>query len=137
MLKNNMEAVSRYFDFEKDYAMMAAWWESHGSLPMRREHLSPTGILIEVDSAPVSIGFLYRTDSKICVFEWVVCDPDASKEARDLALNTLISEVIDHCKRGGFNLIYTSIGIPKYISRLKEQGFTPTATGQVHMFKEV
>ena len=131
----NSRILARLFDKNTDYQMISKWWELHGSFVPHEEHLPNTGFVIEFNKLPVCAGFLYRTDSKICVFEFVVSDPEATKEVKNVCLNELITQVTAWSKENKFSLIYTSIAIPRYISRLIEQGFIKADTGQTHMFK--
>lgn len=124
----------RVFDFDKDYGILQQWWTAHGSNPPRPEHLSSTGLIVEVGGKPVCSGFLYNTDSKICVFEFVVCDPKASKDDRNVALPELIENIKQIAATRGYTLIYTSIYIKRYIERLKNAGFIVTNQNQTHLF---
>jgi hypothetical protein len=128
--------VARLFDFKKDYAIIKDWWISHGSFPPKPEHLSTTGIVVEADK-PVCAGWLYHTDSKICIFEFVVSDPKACKELRNDALNLLIEEAKRLSSERQYKLIYSSVKGVKYINRLKEAGFIEVDTDQTHCFFEV
>lgn len=127
----------RTFDFGKDYATICAWWDAHGSLCMKPEHLSQNGIIVEIESIPACVGFLYKTDSRLCAFEFVVSDPTLAKNIRDKALNFLILAAKEWTKINGFSLIYTSTSNQKYLSRLKAAGFIETDKGQTHSFFEV
>jgi hypothetical protein len=131
------DLTMRLFNFDRDYGIIKAWWELHGSSVPKREHLPTTGIVIEVSGKPVSAGFLYRTDSRICVFEFVVVDPEASREDRDIALDLLIEAAMYWAKQEGYTLIYNSSGIQRFIARLEGKGFIKADTGQTHMFREV
>jgi len=128
---------ARKFDLSSDYDILFKWWRAHGSFPPKPEHLSPNGIVVEVDGIPVAAGFLYRTDSKICVFEFVVSDPEASKVNRHNALKTLIKIIQEVAKDLGYTLIYTSINIEAYIRKLKDAGFIEADRNQVHMFYKI
>lgn len=127
--------VVRGFDLDKDYDIVRQWWINHGSYPPKPEHLSSTGIIIEADK-PVCAGWLYQTDSKICVFEFVISDPLAGKEIRDAALMLLI-ETIKQIASEKYSLIYTSVRGQKYISRLINSGFVEVDKDQTHCFCEV
>jgi len=125
--------VTRGFEFETDYAIISAWWEQHGSFAPRPQHLSSTGLIIEAD-IPLCAGWLYNTDSKICVFEFVVCNPNADKSLRDAALTLLIEEIKALSSQRGYELIYSSVKGERYINRLEAAGFIITDSGQTHCF---
>ena len=82
-------------------------------------------------------GFLYKTDSKICVFEFVISDPAAHKDIRNVCIDILIRKAVEWTEKNGFNLIYTSTSIIRYTNRLKEQGFIEADNNQTHMFKVI
>ena len=124
----------RRFDYSKDYAIISRWWEEHGSCVPSPEYLSPNGLIIEISGNPVAAGFLYKTDSAICVFEWVIVNPKADKKQRNQALYYLIETAQKWAARTGFKMIYTSVKGPKFVERLKEKGFIETDTGQSHLF---
>ena len=127
----------RAFNPDNDYEMLREWWVKHGSYPPKVQQLSKTGVIVEVSEEPVCCGFLYKTDSKIVVFEFVVSNPATKKTKRDVGLKHLIQYSKLWTQRNDFELIYTSVGSKKYISRLEEGGFTKIDTGQTHMFHEV
>lgn len=121
------------------YAIVEKWWNSHGSYPPKPEYL-PDNIndwlfVVENDTRAAA-GFMYQSNSKICIFEFVVCNPALDKETRDKALDKLIKLSIDWKEKNNYGLIYSSIGINKYIKRLEDNGFVKVDTGQTHMFYE-
>lgn len=132
-----MSLSRKNFSLLTDYAIIEGWWNAQGSYPPKPEQLPSTGFIVEESGTPVCAGFLYRTDSSICVFEFVVSNPEATKEQRDTALSYLIESAKEWAESEGFNLIYTSVGIPKYVSRLKYSGFVEADREQTHLFYEV
>lgn len=123
----------RKFDLLKDYVTLQKWWNEYGSFAPIPDHLPPTGVIVEIEEKPVCAGFLYNTDAKICVMEFLICDPQINKENRDLGLNRLIEVLRDLAISRGYTAIYSSTGIPKFIGRLKEQGFVEADKNQTHM----
>lgn len=130
------QLVVRPFDFSRDYDTISQWWEEHNSFAPKPEHLSTTGIIVEAD-IPLCAGWLYKTDSKICVFEFVVSNPKADKEIRDASLELLIESIKKISKEQGYKLIYSSVKGLRYIMRLQQQGFVVVDEHQTHCFCEV
>lgn len=128
---------ARSFDLSTDYDIISGWWGQHGSFAPKPEHLSPTGIMVSVDEDPVCAGFLYNTDSKICVFEFVVSNPKSPKKDRNAALEHLIDMIKLIAKDRGYSLIYTSINIQAYIKKLTNAGFLEADKNQTHLFCEL
>ena len=123
---------ARLFDFNKDYDMIQEWWSHHKSFAPKPQHL-----VVEVEREPVCAGWVYRTDSTICVFEFVICDPLKDKETRNQALSKLIQTVKLWAKEQGFGLIYSSIGISSYIKRLVDEDFVIADKHQTHVFYKI
>ena len=135
-IKNESYNV-RGFNLEQDYDMLYKWWRLHNSFPPKRDQLSDCGLIVERENNPICAGFLYSTDSSICVFEFVVCDPTIDKEIRDKALTKLIEEAQKWAAESLYSLIYTSVRGLKYINRLKNAGFIEVDKEMTHMFYEV
>lgn len=120
----------------KDYPIVESWWEKHGAFPLSLEYYSKTGIIVE-GTVPLCAGWLYDTDSAICVFEFVVCNPDAPREERNKGLNELIKHIIKLAQKRNYKLIYSSVKGEKYIKRLMEQGFVEVDKEQTHCFYKI
>lgn len=129
--------LTRRFDFCKDYDIIWQWWNVQGSYPPKPEHLSSTGLITEADSKPVCAGWLYKTDSKICVFEFVVSNPAASKDERNAAIPYLIEIAKELAAEWGYTLIYSSVSNPRFIKRLQDANFIVADTNQTHCFCEL
>jgi len=134
--RHSMVTRSRFI-IDEHYAMLQGWWKGHGSFAPKIEHLPETGILVNIDGKPVTAGFLYKTDSKICIFEFMVSDPEATREKRDKALEFLIESVKEWSSKSGYTMIYTSTGIGRFVKRLKDNGFVVVDRDQTHCFYEV
>lgn len=119
-----------------DYDVINEWWQEHGSFAPDKHHLPKNGIIV-YDVENIAAGFLYNTDSSICVFEFVICNPNVSKEKRDEGLDLLIKGAIEWAENNEYSLIYTSIGIQKYIQRLKDNDFIEADNNQTHMFRGI
>lgn len=124
----------RKFDFTTDYDIISKWWTEHGSYAPMLEHLPPTGIMVEIEDVPACAGFLYNTDAKICVIEFIVCNPQLDKQRRDETLNRLVIVLRDLAIEYGYTAIYNSTGIPKLVGRLKSAGFVEADKNQTHLF---
>lgn len=118
-----MEFKVRPFDPDKDYIMLCYWWRSYGWPEMPIDHLPENGFICEVDNKPIASGFVYKTDSKICWFEWVLADKQSDRETRAKAIAILIESVQNWTKEQGFKTIFTSVEHSGLIDKLKKQGF--------------
>lgn len=125
MATNNIKHIlnTRYFDIKKDYDILCAWYEKYDQVPLRTEQYPPTGLVVEVDTAPVCSGFLWRTDSVIGVFSMPIVDRDAEKEQRNLALNHLIESIKVQAKAIGIKWIFCPVNSKSFLKRLRDLGF--------------
>ena len=135
-IKYNMVSA-RPIDMSMDYATLCMWWSKYGSRSPRPQHYSKTGFMVEVEGQQICAGFLYRTDATICLFEFMVCNPDASKDKRKIALEYLIETIKEKAKELGYDLIYISIASKPFIKKLENAGFITLERNQVHMLCEV
>ena len=126
--------VRRPFNFLNDYDIVGQWWEKHGSLIPQSRYLPKDGIVIEIDGEMAAAGFMYRTDSVICIFEWFVVNPDLEKEDRDKALDYLVESAIEWKDVNNYEVIYTSTNVGKFIKRLQGNGFLKVEDGNSHLF---
>ncbi len=126
--------VRARFDFNEHYDIVGSWWKKHKSLIPQREYLPENGLIVFVDDKPVCSGFMYKTDSVICILAWVVCNPDAGKKERDLGLTYLIQSFKEWSIKAGFKIIHSSVGGEKYLQRLENEGFIRTDKMKTHMF---
>lgn len=129
--------VIKVFESETDYEDLNSWWQKHGSCAPALRFLPKTGFVVLVDGVKACAGFLYKTDSKLCVFEFVVCNPDVEKEPRGEALDMLIRAAQHWAKSNNFEYIYTCANIARYKARLVDNRFVPADGGQQHFLYEV
>ena len=107
---------------KSDYSTVCEWWAAHKWPVIAYELLPSTGLIVEDRCA----GFIYKTDSGFCLFEWVVSNPNTNKEERSEALDTLINEGIKLSKEMGFKVIFTCVSHPKLIERYKKHEYQVT-----------
>lgn len=131
------ELVIRFFDSELDYAEYNRWWMLYGSRAPQLKFLSENGFVVSSNGVRAAIGFVYQTDSKMCVYEFVVCNPEVSKLERSEALDMLIRAAKQWAKANGYEFIYTCANIGRYKKRLLDSGFVEGDGGQQHFLYEV
>lgn len=122
----------RFFE-PTDYEMIASWWKAHEWQPIPLNFLPKIGIIVNEQAA----GFIYSTDSKICLLEWIVVDPCAEKLARREALDFLFfqSEVI--AKELGFQAIFSSVSHQGLLDRYKKHNFKVTDKEMTNVLKVI
>lgn len=117
-----------------DYVILNGWWTKWKQSSPPEFCLPVTGIMIEVDGTPSACGFIYNTDSAMCLFDWPVSNPFINKDIRGHALDRLIDESQDWATEQGYKTMYTSKCSTKFIDRLEKKGFLRGSSNNVHMF---
>lgn len=110
-------------EFKKeDYSEIKNWWIAHKWQPIPVEFLPKTGYIIPNYCA----GFLYKTDSKIAIMEFIISNPLTDKDKRSVALDLLINSLCNKAKEDGFKSVFSSLVHPKLIDKYKKNQFFVT-----------
>ena len=122
---------------EVHYSILSYWWQAHGWTPPALDHL-PEGYVIESRGSPVAAGFVYRTGTRFCLFEWIVASPEAGLKERAQALDVLISAVRLLLKQAGIKSIFMSVKHDGLIAKLTDDhGFVKAESGMVNLVGRV
>lgn len=110
--------VRRYED--RDFAEVDSWFGAQrNGAHLDKGALPEIGFIV----SEVACGFLYKTDSNMCILETFVANPRAHKEVRDEAVHTVIRRLIALSKELGFKYVYGFSTSQSMIKRGLEHGF--------------
>ena len=112
---------------ESDYKTLEKWWKAWDWPPIEKDFLPENGtgglIVQAKDKTPIVAGFLYMTNSKAALLEWIVSDPNYREDDRDMAITCFIKTVEKIIKEWGYKYIF-SIGRTKaLIEKHKQLGY--------------
>lgn len=113
------------FVAEQHYSTISKWWERQKWPVVPLSHLSSTGIVISYDGKIAAAGWVYKTDSSVCLLEMIVADPDVKGEPRELVLSCLLDTAKLTAKSMGFNTIFMLTGNKSLMGRLETKEFIP------------
>ena len=92
---------------------MKSWWDQWPEWEAPAKDFLPDngtgGFIVESDNQPVVAGFVYFTNSKAALLEWVVSNPLYKESNRKEAIEYLISTCEAVLKEQGFKYVF-SIG---------------------------
>ena len=91
---------------EDDYSILAKWCKAWGYKTIPKAFLSSKGTIIEVEKAPAVMGWLFETDSKMCMIRWVISDKEIHKVDRHRAVDALLESFHADCEALGFKYIF-------------------------------
>lgn len=127
----------RKFDPEQDYADVVAWWTARKWPTIALDLLPKTGFIVEGYGVKICAGWLYKTDSKFALIEWIVSNPLPGHESRGEALDILMLRLVETAKRQDFKAIFSSIDNKRLIARYKKHGFTQTDGNMTSMIMRI
>lgn len=117
---------------------LSQWWTKQQWPEIDPAFLPDTGFIVSsLGHGPLAAGFVYKTNSKLWFFEWIVGDPDAPKQERSEALNQLINYVIKWSKSQGASALMTMTQHKGLISRLGDAGFAVTDEAMTHVVRRL
>lgn len=113
---------------EEDWPVLESWWNAWEEWVAPPRDFLPDngtgGFIVENNNVPVVAGFIYFTNSKGALLEYIVSSPDYRKKDRNKAIELLITAVEKVLKDKGYKYIF-SIGRNKnLIDKHKKLGWT-------------
>ena len=109
---------------EEDYNTLVEWWNEWPDWTAPSRDFLPNngtgGLLIKKGNIPVVAGFLYMTNSKAVLLEWIVSNPNYKESDRKDAIELLITAAETVCKDLGYGYMF-SIGRNKGLMETHEK----------------
>lgn len=75
-----------------------------------------------------AVGFLYQTDSSVCMIENIVAKPGLSREERSEAVDAVLNACLAEAKQRGFKLVIGYTQLEVMVKRTERLGFSPIGT---------
>lgn len=111
---------------ESDYETLEKWWKAWKWPPVEKEFLPDNGtggFVVEKNGTMIVAGFVYVTNSKAVLLEWIISNPEYREDDRDMAITCLISTVEKIIKGWGYKYIFTIGRTKALINKHKELGW--------------
>ncbi len=109
---------------DSDWETLTAWWNSWPDWVSPSKDFLPDngtgGLMIQKNNKPIVAGFLYFTNSKSVLLEWIISDPNYKEIDRQEAVELLIKTAEKVCKDAGKKYMF-SIGRNKNLIKLHEK----------------
>ena len=103
---------------EADYEALEKWWKAWDWPPIEKDFLPENGtgglMVQSKDGTPIVAGFLYMTNSKAVLLEWIISNPDYKDKNRKQAVEVLLNTIEEVCKKQGKKYMF-SIGRSKHL----------------------
>ena len=112
---------------KSDYKTLEEWWKAWDWPPIKKDFLPEDGeggLMVEAEDGTLIVaGFLYMTNSKAVLLEWIISNPEYREDDRDMAITCLISTVEKIIKGWGYKYIFTIGRTKALINKHKELGW--------------
>ena len=112
---------------EDDWETLQDWWSAWPEWQSPPRDFLPDngtgGIMVEKDDKPIVAGFMYLTNSKGVLLEYIVSDPEYRENDRDLALETLLITAEKFVKNIGCKFMFTVTQHDKLIKAHEKLGW--------------
>ena len=111
---------------ESDYQTLEKWWKAWNWPPVEKEFLPDNGtggFVVYKENVMIVAGFVYITNSKAVLLEWIISNPEYREDDRDMAITCLISTVEKIVKGWGYKYIFTIGRTKALIGKHKELGW--------------
>ncbi len=107
-----------------DLKIVKKWWEQWPDWTAPADDFLPeTGVVIEYDNKPVFVGFIYLTNAKVALIEWIVSDPNWKNKNRKKALELLITGCENVIKELGYKYGFSVCRYKNLIENHKKLGW--------------
>jgi hypothetical protein len=121
----------------EDYAPLTKWWKGHGWEPVPEAVLPKLGMIVDGDDGvALCAGWLYMDNSVgVCMFEWLVTDPEAKPLVTAKSVKTLVSFMADRALEMDYGVMLTTCRQPSLARMYQRCGFIKTDEGVTHLLR--
>ncbi len=113
---------------EEDYNTLKEWWDFWPDWEAPPRDLLPNngtgGVIVEKQGIPIVAGFLYTTNSKMVLLEWVISNPEYRESDRKDAIYILITACEKIIKDLGYTYAVTITRNQHLINKHKDLGWS-------------
>lgn len=106
---------------DEDYSTLVKWWDAWPEWQAPPKTFLPdTGFIVEKNNIGIVAGYVYMTNSKAALLEWIISNPEYRESDRKDAITLLIQAVERVLKDQGIKHVFT-IGRHKSLINLHKK----------------
>ena len=94
---------------ESDYETLVKWWEGWKWPALPKTFLPDTGFIVEKNKIGIVACYVYMTNSKAALLEWVISNPEYRESDRKDAIRLLIQATETVLKDQGIKHIFSFV----------------------------
>lgn len=125
---------------ESDWETMCSWWKWWRWPEMNRDLLPLDGLgglMVYKGDTPIVAGFLYLTNSKGALLDWIVSNPEYKEKDRQEAIKLLIDSCEQVAKINGYNIIFSFTRSKSLINIHEKLGYTIDSIPSYEISKKI
>ena len=96
---------------DSDWDTLCEWWDAWPEWVNPPKDFLPDngtgGLMVYKQNTSIAAGFIYYTNSKAALFEWVISNHKYREADRKQAIELLINAAEEVCKTNGVNYMFT------------------------------
>lgn len=127
----------RPFNMTFDYPEVTEWWKARGWTPIAPDLLPPTGYMACDNKHKYCAAWLYCTNSRFAMLEFMVSNPSAPAKAKRRAMDALLERIFQDAKVMGYRLVFTSLESQGLRKVYEKNGFKVADKGMTNLLKEI
>lgn len=125
---------------EEDYKTVCEWWKSWNWPVLPKSALPDNGkggFMVEKNGELIVCGFLYLTNSKWALLEWIVSNPKYRQADRKDAIELLVKNAEIVCKKIGVEFVFSIARHEGLIQTHKKLGWNVEEKPSYEMTKKI
>ena len=130
-MKFNLRSVSKE-DYED---VLVKWWKDWGWEPPPLDFLPETGLIISKGNVDICAGFLYLTNSKVALTEFVVSNKDYKESDRGEAIDFLLDCILELANQNGCKYAHVILKNKSLLQKYKRAGYIESDKNVIELIK--
>jgi hypothetical protein len=126
---------------DSDWDTLVEWWDAWPDWVAPAKDFLPEngtgGFIVEKKSEAIVAGFLYTTNSKAALLEWIVSNPEYKQDDKQDAIELLINGAENVFKKQGINYVFTIGRNKNLIKTHKKLGYTIDKNPSYEIIKKI
>ena len=119
------------------YDIISQWWKAHNWPVIPQDHLPKCGYIVYMQDTPIIAGFVYKTDSAFCLFEFIVANPEITGIKRSMAFDFLVEAVVEYSIEIGAKSLFISATNEGLMKKLQKNSFIKTDTNMTNFIRRL
>ncbi|MBH21734.1 MAG: hypothetical protein CML98_08200 [Rhodobiaceae bacterium] len=121
---------------DSDYeSILLKWWKDWGWEAPPKDFLPQTGLIVSKEDQDICAGFMYLTNSKVALTEFIVSNKEYKEKDRGLAIDFLIDCIVTLADNNGCKYAHVILKNQRLLNRYKRAGYIESDTKVTEMIK--